>query len=512
MTSKTIPITSVKTGLSDAIRMAVAAIDDFLGRYYPAQLRAQTQAAKIIAGHWLSRVQGFHSDDDFLHLTRDVLLYVQSGGHRSRISDQLAYFFSGFVPTYGAACAMLEMLGNNQPWADVQAFMHSQSYGNARAYVENFNWAGGQKTATAELQAWVDVLKRQAAQLDEAKAMQLSAGTAAGALPAYAPPATPSFPPAANDPIVPRSAPSLRVVPPGEPVPVGLGARLLPLLADAVIILAEIAIVVMPGNIGQKDTEGEWLRKRDEAAKNKKILVQDVKEQVIAAVNDTNNECKPQREVNQANGAKCENDGYVIMEEALKYKRLVDPPKGRGLDGLFEKLAPDNAPWPFPEAVVVPQPGKLVFIPEEAEPPKVRYDFIGKPPRTIYPRFVVFEAKNVAKEHDDDDTDNIKKETKNRLKNTCDGRQMSVPWTEKRIPQALERQSPGAKNKPSRTAKEVQIKDGGYARWIFVCLPGPVGSNTKLYVLIDVVASGMDLESKTPVPRKPNKPTPDAGY
>jgi hypothetical protein len=37
-------------------------------------------------------------------------------------------------------------------------------------------------------------------------------------------------------------------------------------------------------------------------------------------------------------------------------------------------------------------------------------------------------------------------------------------------------------------------------------LPGPIGSNTKLYVLIDVIASGMDLESKMPKPRKGTAP------
>ena len=79
---------------------------------------------------------------------------------------------------------------------------------------------------------------------------------------------------------------------------------------------------------------------------------------------------------------------------------------------------------------------------------------------------------------------------------------MGADWTEPRIPQALNRQYPKAANRDFRQAKAEQIEDAGYARWIFVCLPGPVGSNAKLYVLIDVIASGMDLESKRPKPRK----------
>jgi hypothetical protein len=68
-----------------------------------------------------------------------------------------------------------------------------------------------------------------------------------------------------------------------------------------------------------------------QADEQHRLLVRDVQATVTAAVNDANNECQPQREANQRNGAKCENNGYVIMEQVLQYKRLVDPPKGRGL-------------------------------------------------------------------------------------------------------------------------------------------------------------------------------------
>jgi hypothetical protein len=229
-------------------------------------------------------------------------------------------------------------------------------------------------------------------------------------------------------------------------------------------------------------------------------------------VNTTNNDCRPQSEENKKNGTECEEDGYVLMELVLQYARLVDPPKGKGLDGLFEKHQPFDQPNPMPTTVTAPKPGKLIFIPPADKPPQVRYDFTGKPPVSTYPKFVMFEAKHIAKGFDANDTEGIKKETKNRLKNTCDGQQMGTDWTEKRIPQTLERQYPRAANRQFRKGKEKEITNQGYARWIFVCLPGPVGSGTKLYVLIDVVASGMDLDSKIPKPRKSTAPPQDSTY
>jgi hypothetical protein len=231
-----------------------------------------------------------------------------------------------------------------------------------------------------------------------------------------------------------------------------------------------------------------------------------------AAVNTTNNDCKPQNEENKKNGTECEEDGYVLMELVLEYARLVDPPKGKGLDGLFEKHQPFNQPNPMPTTVEFPHPGKLIFIPPTDKPPLPRYDFTGKPPVSTYPKFVVFEAKHIAKSFDANDTEGMKKEAKNRLGNTCDGQQMGTVWTEARIPQALNRQYPRAANKPFRDAKEREITNQGYARWIFICLPGPVGSGTKLYVLIDVVAAGLDLDSKQPIPRKSSPPPQDSTY
>ncbi|MGD7180894.1 hypothetical protein ACQCRY_26385, partial [Ralstonia pseudosolanacearum] len=168
MIARTIPITQVKPDLKDSLRMAVAEIERFLAMFYPAEAIDQTHAAKAIAGQWLSRVKGFHEDDDFLHLVRDFLSYVLSGGEHSRISDQLAYYFSGFMPSYGSACTLLGMVADGLPWSEVQAFMHSQSYGNAREYIETFDWAGGRKRADAEVNAWLAILREQDPRLQTA--------------------------------------------------------------------------------------------------------------------------------------------------------------------------------------------------------------------------------------------------------------------------------------------------------------------------------------------------------
>ncbi|WP_232071776.1 hypothetical protein [Paraburkholderia pallida] len=86
------PITQVKPDLKDAVRMSVAEIERFLALFYPIDTIRQQQSALAIAGQWLSRVKGFHDDDDFLYLARDFLTWVLSGGERSLASDQLSCF------------------------------------------------------------------------------------------------------------------------------------------------------------------------------------------------------------------------------------------------------------------------------------------------------------------------------------------------------------------------------------------------------------------------------------
>ncbi|WP_322095687.1 hypothetical protein [Paraburkholderia bannensis] len=112
---------------------------------------------------------------------------------------------------------------------------------------------------------------------------------------------------------------------------------------------------------------------------------------------------------------------------------------------------------------------------------------------------MVFEAKHISKSFDSSDTDGIKKEAKRRLGETCDGTQMNEPWSERRIPQALRRSVKGGDMTPDEMDRKItEIKTARYARWMFICLPGGAGTGSKLFVLIDVVASGMDLD-KSPV-------------
>src|SRR5207302_1418896 len=125
------------------------------------------------------------------------------------------------------------------------------------------------------------------------------------------------------------------------------------------------------------------------------------------------------------------------------------------------------------------------------------------------PLFVVFEAKHISKAFDPSDTDGIQKEVKRRLRETCDGTQMSVPWTEERIPQALNRNvKSGSMTPEEKSAKYQTVKDSRYSRWIFICLPGPTGSSSKLFVLIDIVGAELNLEKTSrSAPPGPNDKT-----
>jgi hypothetical protein len=472
------PVTPIEIDLKPAVRQAVDDIVNFLSIWYPVEIIDKTEAALAITGEWLKRIDGFHDHDDFSKLVRDFLLYVQSGGERSQVSDQITYFFSGFMPTYGAACIFIGMVADRRPWSEVQAFMHTLSYGGAKRYVQTFDWAGGKQKAQAEVDAWLNILKEQVRTLDAAVAdapVQL----------AFAPPESP---PTVTDVPVrvvpPVSAPAAGGAAAEAAATEGIAARLGMLLLRVGGIL--LLPLLLSGDTPQRD-------------QSKTLTIPEDKPDASAQTNTTNNECQAQIEDNQKNGADCEMDGYMLMEQTLQYKRLVNPPKGKGLDGLFEKLAPNNQPDPMPQMVAKPKPGKLIFLPPESKPPKPAYDFTASAEKRAaigtYPKFVVFEAKHISKQFGENDADGITKEAKNRLGNTCDGKQMGNKWTDRRIPQALERQDP--KNSAARKAKQSEIGRAGYARWIFICLPGPAGDTqvTRLYVLIDVIASGMDLES-----------------
>lgn len=506
------PIKPIEIDIKPAVRRAVDDIVNFLSIWYPTEAIDQTEAALAIAGQWLSRIDGFHDHDDFSNLVRDFLLYVQSGGERSQVSDQIAYYFSGFMPTYGAACIFIGMVADRRPWSEVEAFMHTLSYGGARRYIETYDWKGGEKKARAEAEAWVAVLREQAQKLDTALADSPVLLAQAQPAPVYDVPA--------NDPKIPKPKPNLRIVPPvaAPAAEAAAGRGLVTILGGIAARLTFVLAVLWPNPLGDGTRKDpiEYEPPKAEGSPDPLKIPLD-KTQPSAESNTTNNECKAQIEDNQKNGATCEIDGYWLMERVLNYKRLVNPPKGKGLDGLFEKLPPFGEPNPMPTTVTKPKPGKLIFIPEGSKPPQPSYDFTAgveqRAAANTYPKFVVFEAKHISKQFGENDTDGIGKEAKNRLGRTCDGKQMNQPWTAKRIPQALDRQYP--KDKTLRTTKEKEIRDHRYARWIFVCLPGPTGNAqvTRLYVLIDVVGSGMDLESTPPKPRKsqPSAPT-NNGY
>ncbi len=483
MIARVLPITEVKPDLKDSVRMAVAEIECFLAMFYPIDKIRQQQSALAIAGQWLSRVRGFHDDDDFLYLVRDFLSWVLSGGARSLVSDQLSFLFSGFMPSYGSACTFLGIVNDGGTWPDIRAFMHSQAYGNAKQYVESFDWSDGGKKAQAEADAWLDVLKAEDGKLKAT--VSLLAFVAPDNAPWLKSPPVTDVP----NPVLPAAAEAE-------------GTALTQLLTKLTSFPAIVGITLLTYSPSLNDGEDEALRKiyaqQETYARQKKLAIPTPQMKTVVQVNTVNNECKPQIEINKQNGTKCENDGYTLMEKSLDYKRLVDPPKGRGLDGLFEKHGDMSAPNPMPQIVSEPPPGgKLVFIPETMRPPNPHYKTLGAEATSpvAYPLFVVFEAKHISRGFDPGDIDGIREEVKRRLGETCNGTQMSVLWTEERIPQALNRSvKSGGVTRRERDDKEQQIEISGYVRWIFICLPGPTGSSSKLFVLVDVVGAKMNLE------------------
>jgi len=71
-----------------------------------------------------------------------------------RIPDQLAYYFAGFMPNYGTARIFIDMVHDGEPWHEIRVFIHSLARGNAKRYVETFDWASGEQKMIAEITAW----------------------------------------------------------------------------------------------------------------------------------------------------------------------------------------------------------------------------------------------------------------------------------------------------------------------------------------------------------------------
>ncbi|MDR5808434.1 hypothetical protein [Caballeronia sp. LZ019] len=300
----------------------------------------------------------------------------------------------------------------------------------------------------------------------------------------------------------PKPPPQLEVVRGGGAAAEAAAGRGLATLALEIgtMTLLAVVLIAIPGNAFEEHSEEEEMRRiQAKYAPQGKLPIPDTQSQTQAQTNATNNECKAQAELRKQNGEVCENDGYTIMEDTMKYRRLIDPPKGRGLDGLFEKVPPMNLPQPLPDTVVKPKPGTLMFIPKDKAPPSPAYAFTaaatGSSIGATYPKFVVFEAKNMEQRVNTDNVESVKKAAKRRLGETCDGTQMSEPWTEERIPQALKRDSRMSPGDQARKRTEIGIER--YARWIFVCLPGPFGGEpSKVFVFIDVVEANLDIDPK----------------
>lgn len=525
----TIPITPVRTlQESFAMETAIRAVERFLSAYFPHEFVVQQRSGAAVVGQWISLMPGREQAhaNDIAEFTQDLLMQIQVGKERTLISDALSFFLGGLMPTYTRAKTLAGMLADLRPASEVEAYFHHTGYGSVKAFVEA-NGSAIKSRALAKCTALTQVLQTEANHLNTEWERENTI-VLAQASPAYEP--TQIDAPgggAANDPTFPRPKPELHLVPPAEPAPpAGAGTRILTALraiswADILIIAAVLSI---PGDTPTPESQkkiDEFYKKRDEEkrkqqdkeyqyvkqqqetlAKAKTVGIPLSETKTETMVNTTDNSCQAQTEVNKKNGTQCEDDGYVLMEQNLQYQRLVDPPKGRGLDGLFEKRMPYGQPNPLPAVVQQPKPGKLIFIPEGHKPPGSQYDFTGKPHQNIYPRFVVWEAKHISKTFEQNDTAGMTKAAKGALGRTCDGAQMGTKWTEARIPQALKREHP--KNKRKQEDLAYEIEKHGYARWMFLCLPGPIGDSqiTKLYVLIDVVVAGMDLDS---VPAKLRK-------
>ena len=266
------------------------------------------------------------------------------------------------------------------------------------------------------------------------------------------------------------------------------------------MLLVIVACLSLSGDTPQtKQQRGDYETYRKRKAEQNVAVIPDVQAQTKAQSDTANNECKPQEDKKKGNGEECENNGYHLMEKTLKYRRLINPPKSIGIDGLFEKVDPDNQPMPFPSDVQEPKLGKVIFEPDNRKPPGAQYYYQpvkeGEFVEAIYPKFVVFEAKNSDKRVNTDKPESIKSAARRALsKDTCDGTQMGAKWVENRIPKSLRRDSD--LNAIEQVRKELEIKKVRYARWIFFCLPGPIGENppSKVFVFIDVVEANMNLD------------------
>jgi len=373
--------------------------------------------------------------------------------------------------------------------------MHFHAYGNAKNYVEGFDWGAGQQKTQTEANAWLKILSDQEKKLS---------GAASGALAFVVPDNSSWLGDAAKT---------------GTTIAEGQAEKsALRLAIEAITkfpVIRTIALLTYSPSLNDGEKEYLQARQKQQALAHQNTLAIPAPQEQVKLVPNTQTVVSlPQIEKNKQNGEKCENNGYTLMEDSLRYRRLINPPKGKGLDGLFEKIPPMNAPNPAPPHVAQPAPGgELKFIPETARPPQPQYNYTnpesGEP---TYPRFVVFEAKNIDQSFKSGDDEGIKKAAQRSLGETQkDGTQMGTRWITPRTEQALNRNVKSGnmtEDDVADTQREIDID--GYARWIFICLPGPVGSQSKLFVFIDVDQASMKIDR--PEPEAAPQQTQDNGY
>ncbi|HTR06335.1 MAG TPA: hypothetical protein VMJ11_06690, partial [Paraburkholderia sp.] len=123
------------------------------------------------------------------------------------------------------------------------------------------------------------------------------------------------------------------------------------------------------------------------------------------------------------------------------------------------------------------------------------------------------EAKNIDQSFKSGDDEGIKKAAQRSLGETQkDGTQMSERWIDRRATWAMSRNvKNGDMTRDDADRKASEMDDEGYARWIFACLPGPTGSQSKLFVFLDIDEAGLNIEPP-PKPAQAPQQTQDNGY
>ena len=504
---------SRRSSKAEALATAIRAVENLLQAGYSIEDIREHQSAEVIVGYWLSMMPGLEPDDsrDIEQFAQDLVLLLRNAEGNLQL-NAITLFLGGIMPTYLKARTLAQMVADGASARNIEAYFHSMAYGSVERFLQK-QASGAQAAAREALARLIKVVEDETTELDR-RIYQRSAI-------AFAPPEVgPSS--LLQEPAVRPAVPMSQPVAPGTPAPGnawrGTGLRTLSRgIAERV---PQVVVTLLVAEGLQKAHEREMRANEKERrlrSKENKVIAQIVialqRTETTAEANSTVNECQAQITENRANGERCEEDGYHLMERSLKFKRLADPPKGRGLDGLFEKLRPYNLPTSGQITRDLAPPDRIRFVPDSATPPSLIYDLVGPNKDHVYPRFVVFEAKDHSKSVDESD-DALCKAGENRLGSTQTGTQLGVKWTEERIPQTMKRRDSKVPRQ-DRAEKFDEIRQYRYARWLFMCLRGQE-SEGKLFVFVDIESSGIAgrIDSKPPKPRPSKGPsessTPDS--